>query len=424
MVLLVPIVNGLSQLQWLWFRDPKPLETVSYFQDARTGPMSGLLLLCKCSKSLLVWVGVSCSILQALFGAFAQQALSLPVRSIAVSNNATISRTLTYSPVPPNGISYDPSHEMEVDPGAEAAILTGLTGNNADPSDVKGTCVTGNCTFGLFASIGVCASAADVTSSIVSDCGEDAIFNFSSAFPLGICTHTVRHLVGDGLFNTISFSGTPITLYVGASASNISVGSNWQASNSSFNDVLIEFYVIYATELTTSIRNSTEPGITLPMAALKGTLNLCAHVYNSSMQSGVTNTTIQTQETHLPWEPTGVWNSTGRYGYTSTVSETSDKLVIESASLVGIRTRLSQSIFTGVAHMTASGLEDPETENSFSTPAAQQIAIHLYGNTTGLQVTDGVGGLAKWLENFATSLSNGYVLKEINPSCLFLSRIA
>ena len=63
MILLVPIASSLSQLQWLWYRDRKPLKDISYFADAGTGLVSSLILLYKRRASFIVWLGVTDMIL-------------------------------------------------------------------------------------------------------------------------------------------------------------------------------------------------------------------------------------------------------------------------------------------------------------------------------------------------------------------------
>ena len=132
MVLLVPIASSLSQLQWLWYRNRKPLADMSYFQDASTGLMSCLVLLYKRYASLIVWLGVICTILQALFGAFAQQTLSLPIKSTLVDENGTISRSLTYD-TPLGSEIIGNTSPPEVVPEMKLAIYTGLLRNGVNP---------------------------------------------------------------------------------------------------------------------------------------------------------------------------------------------------------------------------------------------------------------------------------------------------
>ena len=415
MVLLVPIGSSLSQLQWLWYRNRKPLEDISYFQDASTGIMSSLVLLYKRHASLIVWLGVICTILQFLIGAFAQQALSLPIRQISVGENGTISRSLTYD-TPLGSETIGNNAPPEVVPEMKLAILTGLLRDGVNPSEVQGSSVTGNCTFGVFASMGVCASVEDVTPSIVADCKDTEHF---SGISDDKCSYTVPALRNTRPFSNVrTRAGEDIhsTLYMGAGMIFVDAEIG-DTSKTPINDTLIEFYIIYVPDLTTLTQDGGGTNYTGKLAALKGTLSLCAHTYNSSMQFGVTNTTLQAQETHLPWRHGTAANDNNLNGYLASVPRTSDTLFINPTSMNDLSVWLITSTFNGTAIMPPpppAESPNPDHPNAipvnspaiFSTLASKQVATHLYGNETGIKVTDGVSALSKSLDNFAMSMSN------------------
>ena len=412
MVLLVPIASSLSQLQWLWYRDRKPLKDISYFEDAGTGFVSSMVLLYKRRASLIVWLGVICMILQALFGPFAQQALSLPIRQISVGKDGKISRSLTYdTPLGSEQIgNIDPP---EVVPEMKLAILTGLLRDGVSPSEVQGSSVTGNCTFGVFASMAVCASVEDVTSSIVADCKNTEHF---SGISDDNCSYTVPALRQTRPFSNVrtrSGEDTHSTLYMGAGMIYVDAETG-DTSDTPINATLIDFYIIYVPDLTLLPQpNAGSTNYTGNLAALKGTLSLCAHTYNSSMQFGVTNTVLQAQETDLPWSHGPAVNDNNLQGYVASVSGTSDTLFMNPESMNGLSIWLITSTFNGTAEMPppppppAPSLVVNNGPSVFSTLASKQIATHLYGNETGVKVTDGVGALSKYLDNVGMSMSNG-----------------
>ena len=417
MVLLVPIASSLSQLQWLWYRNRKPLKDISYFQEASTGLGSSLILLFKRRASLIVWLGVSCMILQTLFGAFAQQALSLPVRQIPVGANGTISRSLTYD-TPLGSEQIGDFTPPEVVPEMKLAIYTGLLRDGVSPSEVQGSSVTGNCTFGVFASMGVCASVEDVTPNIVADCKDTEHFSGISDDKCSYTVPALRRLHPFSNVRTRSGEEYHSTLYVGAGMIFVDA-EDGDTSETPINDTLIEFYVIYVPDLTIvpepEGQNTGVTNYTGKLAALKGTLSLCAHTYNSSMQFGVTNTTLLSQEMHLPWRHGLAANDNNLDGYLASVPGTSDTLFINPVSMNGLSIWLITSTFNGTAAMLGPPVPDPRSPgaipyngpNDFSTLASKQIATHLYGNETGFTVTDGVGALPKLLDNVAMSMSNG-----------------
>ena len=407
MVLLVPIASSISQLQWLWYRNRKPLKDIAYFQDASTGLMSSFVLLYKRYASFIVWLGVLCMILQVLFGPFAQQALSLPTRPIPIGDNGTISRSLSYD-TPLGSEQIGDIAPPEVVPDMKLAIFTGLLRDGVSPSEVQGSSVTGNCTFGAFASMGVCTSVQDVTPSIVADCKDT---EHLSGISDDKCSYTVPALRANHPFSNVRTRAGEAyhsTLYMGASMIYVDAELD-DTSDTPINDTLIEFYIIYVPDLTILPQSGGKTNYTGKLAALKGTLSLCAHTYNSSMQFGVTNTVLQAQETHLPWRHGSTANDGTKVGYVASVPGSSDTLFMNPASMNGLSIWLITSTFNGTAIMPPPP-PGPTVNNApgiFSTLASKQVVTHLYGNETGIRVTDGVGALSKLLDNVAMSMSNG-----------------
>ena len=416
MALLVPIASSLSQLQWLWYRNRKPLTDISYFQDASTGLMSSLILLYKRHASVIVWLGVLSMILQVLFGPFAQQALSLPIRPISVGDKGTISRSLSYD-TPLGSEQIGDTAPPEVVPEMKLAILTGLLRDGVNPSEVQGSSVTANCTFGVFASMGVCASVEDVTPSIVVDCKDTEHFSGISDDKCSYSVPALRNIHAFSNVRTRAGERPHSTLYMGASMIYVDAEMG-DTSNTPINDTLIEFYIIYVPDLTILPQDGGKTNYTGKLTALKGTLSLCAHTYNSSMQFGVTNTKLQAQETHLPWRHGTATNDNNLVGYVASVPSSSDTLFMNPESMNGLSVWLITSTFNGTAIMPPpppATISDPDHPNAipvagpgiFSTLASKQVATHLYGNETGIRVTDGVSALSKLLDNVAMSMSNG-----------------
>lgn len=145
---------------------------MSYFDEGSRGVIGSLLLLSKRYTSLLVWLGVIPMVLQLFIGPFAQQALSLPERQIHLGE-ATIPRVLRYESFGTDNsddVIKDDIHYPDVPLPMKLAISTGLSRDGVTDSEVRGWSSTGNCTFDIFTSMGVCASVEDVTSTITSRC--------------------------------------------------------------------------------------------------------------------------------------------------------------------------------------------------------------------------------------------------------------
>ena len=197
-----------------------------------------------------------------------------------------------------------------------------------------------------------------------------------------------------------------------------------QAPGGPVNDTLIEFYVIYVPDLTKLPASSAgKTDYTGNIAALKGRLNLCAHLYDSAMTFGVTKTTLLKQVTPLSWQFANgnADDGKGGSGYSATVSTTpgqSDNLFMDPPSMNAISVWLAASIFYGNASMPPPAPPttiDPDTgdpivnvfpPSQFSTLASKSIATHLHGNESGFTVADGVGGLTTLIDSLAMSISN------------------
>ncbi|KAI9711687.1 MAG: hypothetical protein M1828_001798 [Chrysothrix sp. TS-e1954] len=413
MLLLVPIASCLSQMQWLWYHSRKPLKDIPYFQEASTGPFSGLTLVYKQWASLFVWLGFVCMLLQTLFAIFAQQSLSLPNRQIQISSDATIPRSLVYR-TPEGSEIIQGSSFGEVVPQMKLAVFSGLLRDGVDPSEVQGSSTTGNATFEAFTSLGVCASVADVTSSIVRSCTNKTEL---SGIADRRCSYTVPALRRNRpLANVRARPGHLSTLYIGASF--YQPLDLTDAQIGPINEALTEFYVIYVNDLSQVGSTSKDIDFTGQVRALKGDLRLCAHHYTSSMQFGVTRTILEAQDRQLVWShgfvPIG---DTNQGGYTSSVPGTSETFYMEPDAMDGLSAWLNSTGLTGTALMQppppdSGAVVEYSAPADFSTIPVKAVAVHLYGSEDGTQVSDGVGALTKFLDNIAMSMSNATELAQ------------
>ena len=401
MVLMVPIASSLSQLQWLWYRNKKPLQDISAFQEASGGLVSSLLLLSRRLTSLIVWLGVLSMILQVLLGPFAQQALSIPTRPIIVDSTAAIARSLTYTKAQSgDGVGIADDGNAGTTQAMKYAIITGLMRDGVQPSEVQGNSSTGNVTFGIFNSMAVCASVENVTSSIVSDCTTK---DHASGISDDECTYSVPELQAHPPAKNAKTSNA--TLYLGASG--IYEEDQFQDDPSEpINSTLIEFYVIYLPDLS-----ATEEGdFTGELVALKGTLALCAQTFNSSVQFGITKTTVVNEHRDLTW-------THGQGGYNAAVPDSTDNLHMEPDALLELSLWLNIDVFSGTAQIAGPPGQstDPESGSSdieesaapiFTSTGVQQLAAHLYGSEYGYTAPNGMQVLTDLLNNVATSMTN------------------
>ena len=405
MTLLLPIAQGISQLKWLWYCEKKPVEDMSYFQEGSTGPVSSFILLFKHRASLFVWLGVTSMILQILSGPFAQQALSLPTRRIE-GDNGSILRIASYetpngsdSVVRPDGSGTTFSFQ-EVVSDMKLAIETGLLRDGVSASEVQASCRTGNCTFGIYMSMGICTSVDDVTPTLIVHCPKGG----NNTVPDNKCNYTVPEFREHPPFSETSYepAGQPgNTLFIGASEIG---GTHYQYSGL---NTLVDFYVIYLPDLTTlTLDAEVENNYTANLAALKCTLSLCLYTYNSSMEFGITTTTVLRNDTDLSWKEDSIdIDHTLTPIITVTPPDNSEAFYMTNKTFNGLSSWLGSATFTGIASMCPAAALS--TNNAFTTTASRAIASHLYGSEVGEKVANGVESLSNLINNVAMSMTNG-----------------
>jgi hypothetical protein len=92
--MLVAVNESISQLKWLWFREPRTLQDIQVFDDASRGPLGAVRLMFR-TKASLIALGSLVAVLALVMDPFAQQIVSYPSRSIFI-NSATVGRAQSY----------------------------------------------------------------------------------------------------------------------------------------------------------------------------------------------------------------------------------------------------------------------------------------------------------------------------------------
>ena len=288
-----------------------------------------------------------------------------------------------------------------MNPKIKAAVTSALAGNPVNASDIQGICSTGNCTFGTYNTMGVCASVQDVTPTLISHCP-----NHEDGTRPG-CSYTVPELQAHSPFPNSNYSSINeqgstkglerMTLFIGASK----IFQSYQYPGI---NTLSEFYVIYLSDLSVLSLDS-KVNYTSKLVALKGTLNLCLYTYNSSMLDGTTTTTQLTQITNAVWISDTEVDNNARVGRISTTAPgDSETYSLIASTVTAFNNYLGSSIFTGFANM------DPAFSDNglskFLNDVTSTVAIKLYGSQNGTLAPNGQQDLLDLLNNLATGLTN------------------
>ena len=263
------------------------------------------------------------------------------------------------------------------------AIVDGLLGKDISPSNVKGSCVTGNCTWQDYQSLGVCSTVTDVSSTITSTCRKQG------------CNYSVPAIdenptASGTVFETSRLRHT--TLWVGASSPPPPPGIGSEPYMPPGLATLEQFYVIYVPDLTRWDELDVAEDHKDELVALQATLSLCVNTYHTSMTIGVMNTTLLSQEKIPDWQ-TGTESLEGTSFSTLTVTHGGERFWMIELNRNALHNYLSVQTFTGSVDSVAGSENDVVT----------RIAASLYDDRAGIR------GLSDLLDNLTMSMSNAYV---------------
>ncbi|KFY46556.1 hypothetical protein V494_00432 [Pseudogymnoascus sp. VKM F-4513 (FW-928)] len=348
MALMLPVTSSLSQLKWLWFNEkPHPLADFEFFDSASRGAWGSLLLLGRVRSMHWASLGAITSILALTMPPFTQQLLSFEsvlVPTTAASINSALNFTqykgarasIYYGTLPQSML---------------AAIYSGLLNSDITLSDVTPNCQTGNCTWRLYSSLGVCASVANITSTVTVTCPDDT----DSA---SVCRYSVP---GGAYLN--SQAGKMMNVTAMGDLSSVAV-----------------FDVIAISPVTDQY------------VAYEASLKLCVQTLNSTVRDGRHNTAI-TQQVIVPTR------QADRGSTNTTVNGT--VFTVNNPSITAMRQSISE-LFSGDVLYTVQ-------ETHPSTLVAEVIWEKMFLNANGT-LLEGMNqhGIENFIGSLARSISNAF----------------
>lgn len=96
--LLIPVIAGMSQLKWVWFRKGHHLSDYQRFDSAAKGPLGSLILIWKFRGASLACLGAFLVIASLGLDFAFQQLVTYPLRSVIVANGTVRKSLHTHSP--------------------------------------------------------------------------------------------------------------------------------------------------------------------------------------------------------------------------------------------------------------------------------------------------------------------------------------
>ena len=282
------------------------------------------------------------------------------------------------------------------------AINQAIIGMAADPSDVKASCLTSNCTFGSYPTMGVCSRVDDVTPDIVRKCPRGNLDGWSPG-----CIYTVKELKAhppwllSNLTTDLGGDSPANSLWIGAS--NIIRNDNPPEENDyTFPNpnTLIEFYTIYISD-TKVFSTDSDANFSDSVVALKGGLDLCVDQYNTTVVNGTTMTVKLNQLTDLKWVTTQKIVGTNSFDVVSCNTGSAEYWMDEN-TLATFNHYLGLETFRGSSSYALNVINSGDGSETVESDAAQTFAGLLVNQARDV----GQDGLQRMLDNLATSMTN------------------
>ena len=291
--LLVPVTSAVSQGKWVRFcpTRQKPtkgqrLSDLGIIDEASRGAWGSLLLLWKMRGHHLVTVGAVLIVLLLAFDTFSQQILQIKFRSvISTSPDATgaFNRSESYLLTPK--VEQNLTGVPDIDYSMKAGTFNALFGSKI--ADLPIYCPTGNCTWPIIPTLGMCGGCTNVTDRLTTVCGEDDDgTECNSTLPSGttFSYYDFRNL-------TIGYGGNYFVL-------NMTSGNVYSTFDpiSTSGSGGVSDVPLYAVNFEAIMNGGVTPADSAGPAAVECALWLCVQAYNVSVQSG-----LQTQRLLRSW---------------------------------------------------------------------------------------------------------------------------
>ncbi|PVH73496.1 hypothetical protein DL98DRAFT_538297 [Cadophora sp. DSE1049] len=172
-LMMMAVAECISQLKWIWFKDPRSLTDLTTFENASRGPWGSAQLLFTLNFHHLAALGALVTIVTIAVDPFVQQAIRFYSCTFIETNSlASVPVAQSYAP------QQDLLSPLEV--AMVGAIYDGLLNPSFNGSYVASKCPTGNCTFPIkYTTFGICSSCTNLAYDIKNEF-VDVVYNDST----------------------------------------------------------------------------------------------------------------------------------------------------------------------------------------------------------------------------------------------------
>jgi hypothetical protein len=295
--MILPVTECISELKWVWFTTPKPVNDFICFDQASRGPWGALRLLMKRPKNIRTSFGAAIILLALAIDTFTQQSLQFYSCPVPIANYiASIPKTNNYT----IGRSFVSDEGAWLDAKMTGALYQGILNPSPNATVAISTlsyCPSGNCTFAhvngvAYSTLAICSSVDNITEQVSGNSTIDGIGQSSTWY----------YSLPSGL--NISSSGDEYAALATAGISN----DTFDGSSAGISTIFV-FEVLLVTSTCPGAPSDDKPvGCAINPLAVRIALSPCVQQFGSVSISGsilreqVLNTTL-------------LMNAGGFYGY-------------------------------------------------------------------------------------------------------------
>ncbi|KAL0933653.1 uncharacterized protein CTRU02_210452 [Colletotrichum truncatum] len=207
---VLPVVEGLSQYKWNWYKSPRPLADFQIFDQASRGPWGSLKLLVTTKGRIVGLMSAIILVSGIATSTLTQSIVTYPTRPIALAQNDS---ALTLRNEGYFWATANQNAVRDIMFPINQAIPRSL---NTPPDEVmpyhQASCQTNNCTWPLFTSLAVCVDMKNVTDLLETD-GDPTAPGTNATLPNGVNMQRSNYGYGNMNISTgtsLSYNGTEI----------------------------------------------------------------------------------------------------------------------------------------------------------------------------------------------------------------------
>ncbi|KAH7118815.1 hypothetical protein B0J11DRAFT_617129 [Dendryphion nanum] len=348
--LILPVSEAIGQLKWIWYQEERNLWDFCMFDGASRGPWGSVVLLLRLKYRHIASIGAIITILALAFEPFFQQIVTYPQRSVSVGHGQVW--TATSFAINPELTMESNVQQILRDPSVILTVESAFKSNNETTKPAPSSCPSGNCTWPLYSTLGLCHECKDLSHLVQYSCDNTSLIADKKIWLFGgILTYFCGYTLNDSMVTGMHGYKSSEVLYlnafsVGAIARNTGSSRQHGGSNTYWNSTffadakfpVMNFYVAYTPGGPVEAVNNRTPVL------VECLMSWCTKTIKSVHSEGVLYEEIVDSLTIQPKEDVYV-NGTGETIPISFTTKDKRTMTIQNGTTQFLRKQLAAQLF-------------------------------------------------------------------------------